>query len=80
MDFDIFLKKIIQGDTSVQEPIVIHNKTGDTFEPLPTYLTNYKNINKDNLLDTLQLIMNLFRKKVHTLNQRFVVLPFGKIH
>jgi len=69
MDFDIFLKKIIQGDTSVQEPIVIHNKTGDTFEPLPTYLTNYKNINKDNLLDTLQLIMNLFRKKVHTLNQ-----------
>ena len=69
MNFEELLRKIVNGDISIQEPMVIHNRQGDQNLHFMDYLHQYKNITKDNHLETLQFIMNLFRKQMNLLNR-----------
>ena len=67
-NFNTFMKKILLGDISIHEPILVRI-TNTTSESLPfkKYLLKYKNINESNLLESLHSISDLFRKKFHSL-------------
>jgi len=67
-NFDTFMKKILLGNISLQDPI-ISNVSDIKTEKLPfqKYLYQYKNINDDNFAKSLYTILNLFRKKFHSL-------------
>ena len=67
--FNTFIKKILLGDLSIHDPILVRI-TNSTSEELPfmEYLMKYKNINNNNLLESLNSITNLFRRKFHSLH------------
>ena len=68
-NFNTFIKKILLGDKSIHDPILVRitNTTSENI-PFMEYLLKYKNINKNNLLESLHAILNLFRKKFHSLH------------
>ncbi len=56
------------GDISINEPIVVRiTNTQSENIPFMEYLMKYKNINNNNLLESLNSILNLFRRKVHSI-------------
>lgn len=71
MNFQALLQKIINGDISIQEPISIHNKRLDTLSKISflNHLLNYKNINKDNILEILFKIYHMFQDRIKSLKK-----------
>ena len=68
-NFNTFIKKILLGDLSIHDPVLVRI-TNSTSEELPfmEYLMKYKNINNNNLLESLNSITNLFRRKFNSLH------------
>ena len=73
IDYQKLMKKITNGDLSIQEPINIHNKRLDTLLKMSflSHLLNYDNINKENILEILFKIYMMFQntksRKTHVL-------------
>lgn len=71
MNFQVLLQKVINGEISIQEPISIHNKRLDTLSKISflNHLLNYKNINKDNILEILFKIYHMFQGRINSLKK-----------
>ena len=67
-DFNELITEILEGKTSLQDPIDfnISDRKSERL-PIEEYFHQYKNINNDNYLNTLYTILNLFRRKFHSL-------------
>tara|TARA_B100000902_G_C27300691_1_gene912610 strand:+ start:1215 stop:2225 length:1011 start_codon:yes stop_codon:yes gene_type:complete len=71
LNFQKLMKKITEGEIPIHEPIDIHNKRLDTLSKISflTHLLSYRNINKDNILEILFQIYNMFQNRIEALKQ-----------
>ena len=71
IDYQNLMKKITNGDLSIQEPINIHNKRLDTLLKISflSHLLNYDNIDKDNILNILFKIYIIFQNTINFLKK-----------
>ena len=78
LNFQSLMKKIINGDLSIQDPLNIHNKRLDTLSKVSflNHLLNYKNIDKENILEVLFKIYLMFQDHIEKLktNQTIQVM------
>jgi hypothetical protein len=70
MDFETLIEKVLSGDENIQEPFTLHNKMGDhvTKQSFINYLMNYENIHKENFLEVLNDIFDIFQQKIYQLH------------
>ena len=71
LNFQSLMKKIINGDLSIQEPLNIHNKRLDILTKVSflNHLLNYKNIDKENILEVLFKIYLMFQDQIEKLKK-----------
>lgn len=76
IDFQPLLDSILNGETSVQEPITIYNQTRSQSNNISflTHLLNYENITKDNLLENLSKIHGFFINKINQLKDSPIII------
>ena len=65
IDFQLLLDSILNGKTSIQDPITLYNQSHSQMNNISflSHLMVYENINKENLLEILFSIYSSFKKK-----------------
>lgn len=75
IDFNNLCDSILNGEKSIQDQFDVYNHRRDILNKMSflNHLLSYKNIHKDNLLETLYKIYLMFQKRIHDISSNEII-------